>query len=150
MTVRLAVRRLLEEAGLEVVEEQGLYVALWRSSADGWLPSRGMRPLTPQTLGSHAVLVALHPESMEAVLGVEGEKLLWLIVDNAVLAPDACRYHLANCYGNPRLPVVVGTRRGTDGGHQEPARGVAAVEEDKARSTSESTAQEAAQTTATW
>ena len=130
--VHLAVGRLLEVVRLEGVEEEGLYVALWRSSADAWLPSHGRRALTPPALGSHAVLVALHPEGMEAVLSVEGAKRLSLTVDNAVLSSTSGRYHLANRGGHPQLLVVVGTRRGTHIGHREPERRVVAVGEDKA------------------
>ena len=34
LAVRLAARRLLEAAGLDGATEEGLYVALWRSSAE--------------------------------------------------------------------------------------------------------------------
>ena len=145
LVVRLAVRRLHEEAGLDRVEEEGLYVALWRSSVDAWLLSHGRRPLMPLTLGSHAVLVALHHEGMQAALGVEGAERLSLIVDNAVLAPTPSRYHLANGGGNPRLLVMGGTCQGTDAGHQEPVRPVVAVGEDQAGGTSASMAQGAAE-----
>ena len=148
LAVRLAVRSMLEEAGLDGVEEEGLYVALWRSSADAWLPSHGRRPLTPPTLGSHAILVALHPEVMEAVLGVEGADRLLLIVDNAVLAPTSNRYHLANRGRHPRLLVVVGTHCGADAGHQKPVQRVVAVGEDEAGGTLGSMVQGAAEAAA--
>ena len=63
MAVRLVARRLLREAWLDGVAEEGLYVGL-----GAWLPSHGARPLSPPVLGSHAVLVALHLEGMEVVL----------------------------------------------------------------------------------
>ena len=92
-------------------EEECLYVALRRSSADAWLPSHGRRPFTPPALGSHAVVVALQAEGTEAALRVEGEERLSLAVDNAVLTPTSSRYRPANRGRNPRLVVVVGMRR---------------------------------------
>ena len=74
LAVRLAMGRLLEEAGLEGPDQDGLHVALWRRSAGAWRLERGMRPLTPEALGSHAVLVALHPKGMEAVCGENAAK----------------------------------------------------------------------------
>ena len=85
--MRLAARRLLQEAGLDREVEEGLYVALWRSSADACLRSHGRRHFTPPVLESQAVLVALHPEGMEAVLapGADGKERLSLAVGNVVL-----------------------------------------------------------------
>ena len=71
LSVRQPVGRLIDEAGLEIVRREGLFVAMWRSGADAWRRGHGMTPLTPQALGSHAVLVAMHPEGMEVVLGEE-------------------------------------------------------------------------------
>ena len=51
LSVRL-VGRLPEEAGLEGVRRDGLYVALWRSGADAVRLEHGMRPPTPQAPGS--------------------------------------------------------------------------------------------------
>ena len=51
LAVRLAAMRVLEEAGMDGVEEEGLYVALWRSSANAWLPIPGKRPFTPPRFG---------------------------------------------------------------------------------------------------
>ena len=60
--MRLSVGRLLDKAGLEDVRrDEGLYVALWRGGADAWRRKKAMRPLTPQALGSYALLVAVHP-----------------------------------------------------------------------------------------
>ena len=59
---RLSVGRLLQEAGLEdVLRNSGVYAALWRGGADAWQREQAVRPLTPQALGSHALLVAMHP-----------------------------------------------------------------------------------------
>ena len=72
LSVRLSVERLLDEAGLEDVRrDEGLYVALWRGGADAWRREQAMRPLTPQALGSHALLVAMHPEGAEVVFGAD-------------------------------------------------------------------------------
>ena len=76
---------------------------------------------------------------------MEDAECLSLTVDNLVLVPTSSRYHLANCGGNPRLQVVVGTRWGTDAVQREPVRPVVAVGEDKAAGTSESKAQGAAE-----
>ena len=127
LAVRLVVGRLLEEAGLEGVDEDSLHVALWRRNAGAWRLEHGMRPLTPQALGSHAVLVAVHPEGMEAVLGEDGAKRLSLTVDNATLATTSSGYHLTNRGGDPRLLVLLGTRRSADAGHWEPAQRAVAV-----------------------
>ena len=71
-SVRLSVGRLLDEAGLEDVRrDEGLYVALWRGGADAWRREQAVRPLTPQALGSHALLVAVHPEGAEVVFGAD-------------------------------------------------------------------------------
>ena len=68
--MRLSVGRLLDEAWLEDVRrDSGLYVALWRGGADAWRREQAVRPLTPQALGSHALLVAMHPEGVEVVFG---------------------------------------------------------------------------------
>ena len=120
LAVRLAVGRLLEEAGLEGVSQDGLCVALRRSSASAWRLEHGVRPLMPQALGSHVVLVALHSEGMEAVFGEDGTNCLSLNVDIAVLAPTSSGYRLVNRGGDPRLLLVVGTRREADMGHREP------------------------------
>ena len=130
--VRLSVGRLLEGAELEGVSRDTLYVALWRNSASAWRLEHGVRPLTPQALGSHVVLVALRPGGMEAVFGDDGTNRLSLTVDSAVLAPTSDGYRLVNRGGSPRLPVVVGE---ADTGHREPEQCVA-VEEDSAASTS--------------
>ena len=62
LSVRLAVGRLLDGAGLEDVRrDEGLYVALWRGGAHAWLREQAVRPLTPQALGSHALLVGCTP-----------------------------------------------------------------------------------------
>ena len=134
--VRLAAGRLLEGAALEGVDQDGLCVALWRSSAGAWRLEHGMKPLTPQALASHAVLVALHPEGMEAVFGEDGANRLSLTDGNAVLAPTTSGYHLANQGGDPQLLVVVGTRREADARHREPARRAVAVGGDSAAGTS--------------
>ena len=99
LAVRLAVGRLLEEAGLEGVDQDNLYVALWRSAAGAWCLEHGMRPLMP--LGCHAVLVTPHPEGMEAVFGEGGANRLSLIVDNAGFAPTCSGYQFANRGGDP-------------------------------------------------
>ena len=41
LAVPLAAQRFLGEAGLDGIAEEGLYVALWRGSAEAWLPSQG-------------------------------------------------------------------------------------------------------------
>ena len=92
LSVRLSVVRLLGEAGLEDVRrDEGLYVALWRSGADAWRREQAGRPLTPQALGSHAILVALHPEGAEVVF--DADRLL-LTGDGGVLVPTTSSYRL--------------------------------------------------------
>ena len=132
LAVRLAVGRVLEEAGLEGVSQDGLCVALWRSNASAWRLEHGMRPLTPKALGSHAVLVALHPEGMEAVCEGDGANRSSLALDSAVLAPTSGGYRPVNRGGNPRLVVVVGTPREADTRHREPEQRAVTVEEDSA------------------
>ena len=106
--MRLSVGRLLNEAGLEDVRrDEGLYVALWRGGADAWRREQAVRPLTPQALGSHALLVAVHPEGAEVVFGAER---LLLTVDGVVLVPSSSSYRLERRGGDHKLLVVVGTR----------------------------------------
>ena len=50
-----------------------------------------MRPLTPQALGSHALLVALHPEGAEVAFGMDR---LPLASDGVVLVPTSSSYRL--------------------------------------------------------
>ena len=107
LSVRLSVGRLLDEAGLEDVRrDEGLYVALWRGGADAWRREHAVRPLTPQALGSHALLVALHPEGAEVVFGADR---LLLTGDGAVLVPTSSSYCLESRCGDLKL-LVVGTR----------------------------------------
>ena len=120
LSVRLSVERLNVEAGLEDVRRDGLYVAVWRSGADAWRRGLGMRPLTPQALGSGGVLVAMHPERMGVVFREDGTDRLLLAVDGAVLVPTSSSYRLVSRAGNPRLLVVVGTRREAGTGPQGP------------------------------
>ena len=111
LSVRLSVGRLLDEAGLEDVRrDDGLYVALWRGGADAWRREQAMRPLTLQALGSHALLVAMHPEGAEVVFGTDR---LLLAGDGVVLVPTSSNYRLEGRGGDLRLLVVVGTRLGT-------------------------------------
>ena len=108
LSVRLSVRRLLDEAGLEDVRrDKGLYVALWRGGADAWRRQQSVRPLTPQALGSHALLVAMHPEGAEVVFGADR---LLLTGDGVVLVPTTSSYRLESRGGDLKLVVVVGTR----------------------------------------
>ena len=87
-----------------------------------WLPGHGARPFSPPVLGSHAVLVALHPEGMEVVFAPNADEELRLEVAAiiAVLAPTSSSYHLAARGGPPRLLVVVGTRRDACAGERVP------------------------------
>ena len=108
LSVRLSVGRLLGEAGLEDVRrDEGLYVALWRGRADAWRREQAGRPLTPQALGSHALLVALHREGAEVVF--DADRLL-LTGDGAVLVPTTSSYRVESRGGDLKLLVVVGTR----------------------------------------
>ena len=108
LSVRLSVGRLLDEAGLEDVRrDEGLYVALWRGGAYAWRREQAVRPLTPQALGSHALLVAVHPEGAEVVFGADR---LLLTGDGAVLVPTSSSYRLERRGGDLKLLVVVGTR----------------------------------------
>ena len=108
LSVRLSVGRLLDEAGLEDVRrDEGLYVALWRGGADAWRREQAVRPLTPQALGSHALLVAVHPEGAEVVFGADR---LQLAGDGVVLVPTSSTYRLESRGGDLKLLVVVGTR----------------------------------------
>ena len=107
-SVRLSVGRLLGEAGLEDVRrDEGLYVAFWRGGADAWRREQAEQPLTPQALGSHAFLVALHREGAEVVF--DADRLL-LTGDGAVLVPTTSSYRLESRGGDLKLLVVVGTR----------------------------------------
>ena len=107
LSVRLSVGRLLDEAGLEDARrDEGLYVALWRGGADAWRREQAVRPLTPQALGSHALLVAVHPEGAEVVFGADR---LLLTGDGAVLVPTSSSYRLESRGGDLKLVVVVGT-----------------------------------------
>ena len=112
MSVRLSVGRLLDEAGLEDVRRDGgLYVALWRGGADAWRHEQAMRPLTPQALGSRALVVAMHPEGAELVFGTDR---LLLAGDGVVLVPTSSSYRLESPGDDPRLLVVVDTRLDLD------------------------------------
>ena len=92
LSVRLSVGRLLDEAGLEDVRrDEGLYVALWRGGADAWRREQAVRPLTPQALGSHALLVAVHPKGAQVVFGADR---LLLTGDGVVLVPTSSSYRL--------------------------------------------------------
>ena len=106
LSVRLSVGRLLDEAGLEDVRrEEGLYVGLWRAGADAWRREQAVRPLTPQALGSHALLVAVHPEGAKVLFGADR---LLLTGDGAVLVPTSSSYRLESRGGGLKLLVVVG------------------------------------------
>ena len=108
VSVRLSVGRLVDEAGLEDVRrDEGLYVALWRGGADAWRREQAVRPLTPRALGSHALLVAVHPEGAEVVFGADR---LLLTGDGVVLVPTSSSYRLESRGGDLKLLVVVGTR----------------------------------------
>ena len=108
LSVRLSVGRLLDGTGLEDVRrDEGLYVALWRGGADAWRREQAVRPLTPQALGSHALLVAVHPEVAEVVFGADRLLLSW---DGAILVPTSTSYRLESRGGDLKLLVVVGTR----------------------------------------
>ena len=69
-----------------------------------------MRPLTPQALGSHALLVALYPKGPVVVFGTDG---LPLAGDGVVLVPTSGSYCLESRGGDLRLLPVVGTRLNT-------------------------------------
>ena len=108
LSVRLSVGRLLDEAGLkDVRRDSGLFVALWRGGADAWRREQAVRPLTSQALGSHALLVAMHPENAEIVFGTDR---LLLAGDGVVLLPTSSSYRLESRGSNPRLLPLVGTR----------------------------------------
>ena len=108
LSVRLSVGRLLDEAGLEDVRrDEGLYVALWRGGDDAWRREQAVRPHTSQALGSHALLVAVHPEGAEVVFGADR---MLLTGDGAVLVPTSSSYRLESRGGGLKLLVVVGTR----------------------------------------
>ena len=127
LSVRLSVGRLLDEAGLEDVRrDEGLYVALWRGGADAWRREQDVRPLTPQALGSHALLVAVHPEGAQVVFGADR---LLLTGDGAVLVPTSSSYRLESRGCDLKLLVVVGTRLDESAapqgsGHAVPGGGV--------------------------
>ena len=126
LSVRLWVGRLLDEAGLEDVRrDDGLYVALWRGGADAWRREQAVRPLTPRALGSHALLVAVHPEGAEVVFVTDR---LLLAGDGVVLVPTSSSYRLEGRGDDLRLLVVVGTRLDTGAapqgsGHAVPVGG---------------------------
>ena len=119
--MQLSGGHLLEGAGLEDVRrDSGLYVALWRGGADAWRGELAMGPLTPQALGSHALLAAMHPEGVEVVFGEHGTDRLLLADNSAVLVPTSSRYRLESRSSDPRLLVVVGMREDSGAGHQGP------------------------------
>ena len=66
-----------------------------------------MRPLTPQALGSHALLVAVHLEGADVVLGADR---LLLTGDGVVLVPTSSSYCLESRGCDLKLLVVMGTR----------------------------------------
>ena len=136
--MHLLVGRLLDEAGLEDVRRDGLYVALWRIGANAWRRELVMRPLTPQAQGCHAVLVAMHPGGIEVVFGEDGTDRLLLAVDSTILVPTSSSYRLVSGGGDPRLLVVVGTRREAGTGHQGPEPCAVTVGEDEAAGASAS------------
>ena len=84
-------------------------MALWRGGADAWRREQTVRPLTPQALGSHALLVAMHPEGAEVMFGADR---LLLAGDGVVLVPASSSYRLESRGGDLELLVVVGTRLG--------------------------------------
>ena len=124
LPVRLSVGRLLDEAGLD-----GLYVALWRARADAWRREQAVRPLTPQALGSHALLVAMHPEGAEVVFGTDR---LLLAGDGVVFVPTSSSNRLESRGSDPRLLVVVGTRLDLGAGPQGPEPHAVPVDRDEA------------------
>ena len=133
LSVRLSVGRLLEEAGLaDVHRDGGLYVALWESGTDAWRRELAVRPLTPPALGSHALLVAMHPEGVEVVFGENGTDRLLLTVDSTLLVPTTSSYRLESRGGDPRLLVVVGSRQASGTGHRGPEPRAVPVGEDEA------------------
>ena len=122
LSVRLSVGRLLDEAGLEDVRrDDGLYVALWRGGADAWRRKQAVPPLTPQALGSHALLVAMHPEGAEVVFGTDR---VLLSGDGVVLVPTTSSYRLEIRGGDLKLLVVVGTRLDASAAPQGSEHGV--------------------------
>ena len=118
LSVRLSLGRLLDEAGLEdVLPDSGLYVALWRGGGDAWRREQAVRPLTPQAPGSHALLVAMHPEGAEVMFGADR---LLLAGDGVVLVPTSSSYLLESCGSDPRLLLVVSTLLDLGAGPQGP------------------------------
>ena len=116
LSVRLSLGCLLGEAGPEDVRrDDGLYVAVWRGGAHTSRREQAVRPLTPQALGSHAPLVAVHPEGAEVVFGTDR---LLLAGDGVVLVPTSGSYRLESRGGGLRLLVLVGTRHDTGAGPQ--------------------------------
>ena len=88
-----------------------------------------MRPLTPQALGSHALLVAMHPEGAEVVFGTDR---LLLAGDGVVLVPALSSYRLESRGSDPRLLVVVGTRLDSGADPQGPEPHAVPVGDDEA------------------
>ena len=130
LPVRLSVGPLLDGAWLEdVCRDSGLYVALWRGGADAWRREQAVRPLTPQALGSHALLVAMHPEGAEVVFGTDR---LLLAGDGVVLVPTTSSYRLESRGSDNRPLVVVGTRLDSGAGPQGPEPHVVPLGEDEA------------------
>ena len=82
------------------------------------------------------------------MLGEDSGKRLLLTVDNAILAPTSSGYHLAKRGGDPRLLVVLGTRRGANAGHRGPTQRSVVLGEDGAERTSWGPAREAARAAA--
>ena len=83
-----------------------------------WRRELYLRPLTPPALGSHALLLAMHPGGVEVVFGEHGTDRLTLADDSAVLVPTSSSYRLESRGGDPRLLVVVGTRQDSGAGHR--------------------------------
>ena len=130
--MRLSVGRLFDEAGLEDVRRAGgLYMALWKSGADAWRHELAVRPLTPPALGSHALMVAMHPGGVEVVFGENGTDRMLLAADNAVLVPTSSSYRLVSRGGDPRLLVVVGSHHDSGTGQRGPELCAVPVGEDE-------------------
>ena len=137
--LRLSVRPLVDAAGLKGVrQDSSLYVALWSGGADAWRREFSMWPLTPQALGTHAVLVATHSGSVEVVFGEGSEHRLQLAGGGEIIVPTISRYRLANCRDHPKLLMVACTRQAEGADQRAPAPCAVPAGADDAAGTSQS------------
>ena len=139
LAVRLAAQRLLGEGGLDGMAEEGLYVAPWGGSAKASLPIKRAQAYSPPVMGSHAALVAVHPEGMGVVIApsADDETRLELAANSVILTPTSSRYRLTARGGSIQLVVVACTQRVPHTAKRQPMWQGVPTEGDKAEDVTE-------------